>query len=110
MSYPMTGRHINVHELLALLQSVKWRSWRPEEIGMKCVHAVDSQVVLAVVVKGRSSYLQVNHVLKKLNCLLIASGIKLCLTYVSTEKNPADRPSRWRHSKRKYRIWGKRQY
>ena len=79
-----------------------------EEIGMKCVHVVDSQVVLAVVVKGRSSSLQLNRVLKKLNCLLIASGMKLCLAYVSTDQNPADRPSRWRHEKHKYKIYGEK--
>ena len=110
MYYPLEGRHINAHELLALVQSVKWRSRRPEEIGMKCVHAVDSQVVLAVVVKGSSSSFQLHHILKKLNCLLIASGIKLCLAYVSTEQNPADRPSRWRHNKDKYKIWGRKPY
>ena len=99
-----------MHELVALLQSIKMRTRNPNEIRLKCVHAVDSQVVLAVVVKGRSSSKQLNHVLKKLNCLLMASGTRLCLAYVSTEQNPAARPSRWRHGKSgKYKIWGRKQ-
>ena len=97
ISYPLFGRHINVHELHALLQSYRWRTRSAYEIKKRSLHAVDSQVVLSVAVKGRSSSHQLNHLLKRLNALVLAASLQLHLVYIRTDLNSADRPSRWRH-------------
>ena len=97
LSYPQKGRHINVQELHAVLQSYRWKMRSKNEIRTRAVHALDSQVAMSVIVKGRSSSRQLNYLLKKLNALILACSGQLALVYVRTDLNPADKPSRWHH-------------
>ena len=96
LAFPIKGSHINVLELRAVISAVEWRCRSVRNIRTRAVHATDSQVVMAVVAKGRSSSRILNFALKRLNALLLASSIRLALVYVRTDLNPADRPSRWR--------------
>ena len=95
VAYPRTGAHINVLELGAVLSAMKWRTRCIAGIKVKYAHLCDSQVCIAVLVKGRSSSAQLSHTLKKVNALTLASGCCPAFVYVRTADNPADDPSRW---------------
>ena len=75
IAYPQSGRHINVLELRAVLSSIKWRLRTDRGVRVKFAHLCDSQVCIGVLVKGRSSSLQVSSVLKQINALILSSGI-----------------------------------
>ena len=96
LSYAAAGAHINVLELLALKQAVRWRLRAVGEVGCRLAHLSDSQVVISVVSKGRSSSRSLNRLLRQLQAHLLASGVTLSLAFVRSALNPADRPSRWR--------------
>eukprot|EP00971_Amphidinium_carterae_P327215 6458421-Amphidinium_carterae.2 len=96
LSFRVAPQHINILELQALFASIRWRLRTASNVGMRCLHAVDSQVALAAVVKGRSSSNGLHGVLKRLNATVLASNLLVFYTYVHTSVNPADRPSRWR--------------
>ncbi len=87
--------HINVLELEALYQSIRWRVSGGRSFSKRLLHLVDSQVVLGVAAKGRSSSKKLNKVVKKLNVLLLGAHVYLLLGWVRSELNPADAPSRW---------------
>ena len=60
----------------------------------KCLHLVDSLVVLHSLTRGRSSSRKMRRTLMRLNSYLLASGLVPLWAYVDTHQNPADRPSR----------------
>ena len=87
--------HINVLEMEALYQSLRWKVRGGRVVNKRFLHLVDSQVVLGVVAKGRSSSHKLNRVVKKINLLLLGCHAYMLLGWVRTELNPADEPSRW---------------
>ena len=87
--------HINVLELQATLNAVKWRLRKAQNGKLRCLHLIDNQSVCAVIAKGRCSAYRLKPGLKKLNSLVLASGIVLAVGYVATDSNPSDIPSRW---------------
>lgn len=94
-AYPFhSGEHINILELRALSHTMEWRLRRSTFGDCRCLHLCDSQVVLGVVVKGRSSSRQLNRLLRRLAALLVAGGVALVLAWVESHLNPADEPSR----------------
>eukprot|EP00438_Fugacium_kawagutii_P035066 Skav236673 [mRNA] locus=scaffold338:400738:405778:- [translate_table: standard] len=94
-SYPFrTSEHINILELRALNHTMEWRLRRSTFGSCRAMHLSDSQVVLGVVVKGRSSSRQLNRLLRRLAALLVAGGVALVVAWVETHLNPADAPSR----------------
>ena len=97
MSYPLEGRHINVQELHAVMQTMRWRCRKLSNIRTRIchAHAVNSQVTMAVLSKGRNSSRQLNRLLLKSNAIVLAASLQLLIVYVKTDWNPADRPSRW---------------
>ena len=88
--------HINVREGKAFLTTVRWLLRSSQRHGRRFVVLVDSRVWLGAVVKGRSSSVPLNSVLRQLAALVMASGVILHLVYVSSKWNPADDPSRGR--------------
>ena len=95
IAYPKGGRHINYLELLAILRSIQWRMRAARGVHLKFAHLSDSQVCMGVLVKGRSSSLQLSSVLKQINALVLASSSSPFYTFVRSADNPADTPSRW---------------
>lgn len=87
--------HINCLELQAVVNSIQWRLRRSGSHRRRVLHLVDSQVVAAIIAKGRTSSFRLRRGLKRLNSLLVASGVTLCVGYVHTSDNPSDIPSRW---------------
>ena len=67
--------HINVLELRAALTSVKWSIERFQHFDTRCVHLVDSLVVLHSLARGRSSSRKMRRTLMRLNSYLLASGL-----------------------------------
>ena len=97
-SYPFeVEEHINLLEMRALIQTCEWRLRSLKRARARFLHLVDSQVVLAVSVKGRSSSRALNRLLGKYAALQLAGGLFPLLAWVESELNPADAPSR-RHA------------
>ena len=86
--------HINVLELRAVLTSIKWRVDQQGQHDLRCIHLVDSLVVLRALTPGRSSSRKMRRTLMRINSYLLVSGLQPLWGYVSTHDNPADRPSR----------------
>ena len=85
--------HINILELRAVLASLRWRC-KTGHIKCKFFHLLDSAVCMGVVSAARSPSWQLAVIQDKINCLLLAGGMRMVLAHVSTHENPADRPSR----------------
>ena len=96
--------HINVLEARAVLTTIKWRICQRKQLGVRCVHLVDSLVVLHALTRGRSSSRKLRRTMMRISALLLASGLQALWCYVETKDNPADRPSRWAVKKK----WAKR--
>ena len=92
--------HINVLEARAVLTTIKWRVMQRKQLNLRCVHLVDSLVVLHALTRGRSSSRKMRRTMMRISSYLLASGLKPIWAYVNTKDNPADRPSRWGTKKR----------
>eukprot|EP00971_Amphidinium_carterae_P268453 5326007-Amphidinium_carterae.2 len=64
LSFKLGGQHINALELRAAHAGIKFFLRSAEHLGSRCLLALDSQVCLGVLVKGRSSSRVLNHVLR----------------------------------------------
>ena len=89
-----SSEHINVLELRAALTTAKCRVERLKQIDLRCLHLVDSLVVLHAFSRGRSSSRKMRRTLMRLNAYLLASGLRPLQAYVDAGQNPADKPSR----------------
>ena len=89
------GLHTNALELYAVLVSLRWRFRATAGIGKRAAHFIDSQVVQAVLTKGRSSSRLLMGTLRSVNALLVGAGCYMVFAYVHTADNPADGSSRW---------------
>ena len=58
-----TKEHINVLEMRAVLNAVRWRLERRGQVKIKFVHMVDSMVCLHSLARGRSSSLKLRRTL-----------------------------------------------
>ena len=87
--------HINALELRSVLTTIKWRVEQRRQTDIRCVHMVDSLVVLHALTRGRSSSRKLRRSMMRLNSYLLATGLQPLWAYVDTKTNPADRPSRF---------------
>ena len=87
--------HINILEMEALYHSVRWRAKSLKLFHKRFVHLVDSQVVLGVAAKGRTSSSRLHRSLHKYNLLILSLHVFPILGWVMSHLNPADEPSRW---------------
>ena len=87
--------HINVLEARAVLTTIKWRVFQCKQVNLRCVHLVDSLVVLHALTRGRSSSRKMRRTMMRISAYLLASGLQPLWAYVDTKDNPADKPSRW---------------
>jgi hypothetical protein len=90
-----TSEHINVLEMRAFMNCLKWRTRKPGFISMRFMHLLDSQVCTAILTKGRSSSRKNRCVLRRISALLLACHLFPIYAFVHSEENPADIPSRW---------------
>ena len=95
LSFPWSAEEsINILEARALLHTLRWRATTQYFIGSRCIHLLDSQVVLGAMRKFRSPSPNLNRVITRCAYIILASGSKIVLIYVPTEVNPADVPPR----------------
>ena len=87
--------HINVLEMEALYQSMRWRARSLRNYDARFLHLVDSQVVLGIVAKGRTTSRRLRRSLHRYNMLILAMHSQPLLGWVISAQNPADEPSRW---------------
>ena len=88
------AEHINALEMRAVKTALVWRIKELQEYGTRCLHLVDSLVVLHALSRGRSSSRKLRRTLAKISALLLASGLHVAWGYIDTKQNPADKPSR----------------
>ena len=106
--------HINALELRAVLTSVRWRVETLGQFDVRCLHLVDSLVVLHSLTRGRSSSRKLKRTLLRISAYLLATGLQPLWGYVDTKQNPADRPSRrpvrkkWLKRSRRWKKAGQR--
>ena len=94
LAFPQDGDHINVLEARAALSSLKWRLRRKQNLCKRAVLFCDSQVVIAVVTKGRSSSRRLQRIVSRISSLCLAGSVYCHWVYVRSKDNPADEPSR----------------
>ena len=87
--------HINVLELEALLKTIRWRARSLNIFDKRILHLVDSQVVLGVAAKGRTSSNRLSPTLHRYNLWVLACHCYPIIGWVVTHLNPSDEPSRW---------------
>eukprot|EP00438_Fugacium_kawagutii_P003348 Skav236156 [mRNA] locus=scaffold436:191685:195386:- [translate_table: standard] len=98
------GDHINTLELRAVLTSLRYRIEHRRQLGCRMIHLVDSLVCLHALARGRSSSRRLRRTLARVNALILAGNVQPVWSYVHTDTNPADKPSRWgRRVKTKFR-------
>lgn len=76
--------HINCLELQTVLNAVKWRLRKAARCKQRVLRLVDSQVVAAILAKGRSSSFRLQLTLSKFAALVVASGTVVAVRYVDT--------------------------
>ena len=87
--------HINSLELRAILNAVRWRIEHCQQLGKRLLHLTDSLVCLHALTRGRTSSRRLRGSMSRINALVLCSGSQFVWGYVSTDSNPADKPSRW---------------
>ena len=92
--------HINLLEAEALSKMVRTLVKDPRCHGHDMLCLCDSQVVVAVLAKGRSSSMALLRKVRRINALLLATRVELQLRWVPSEQNPSDGASR-RHRGRR---------
>ena len=97
MSYTwkQKGQHINVLELVAVLDLLRKQARSSKFHNQRMVTLVDNQVALSCLAKGRSSARALQSPLRRINAVCLAAHIRLCLGWIKSKWNPADGPSRW---------------
>ena len=86
--------HINVLELRAVELAVRWCASRPGTAGLRLFLLSDSQVVVAGMLKGRSSSYSLLPTYRRLACFDLATGTRLLPIWIRSGDNPADAASR----------------
>eukprot|EP00971_Amphidinium_carterae_P352884 6492761-Amphidinium_carterae.3 len=86
--------HINYKEMLAARTAIRAAAHSPSLQCSRLTLAIDSQVVVWLLRKGRSSSRALNRLVQSCLVLLISSRIRLHPLWISTERNPADDPTR----------------
>ena len=102
--WKLGSEHINSLELRAILTTLRWRLEKMRQVGCRLIHMTDSLVCLHALSRGRSSSRKLRRTMARVNALVLAGNVQMLWTYVHTDDNPADRPSRWgQRVKTKYR-------
>lgn len=92
--------HINVLEARAVLSTLRWRVDKQKITSKRCIHLVDSLVVLHCLSRGRSSSKKMRRTVLRISAYSLAADLHPLYAYVNTKQNPADKPSRVRVRKK----------
>ena len=86
--------HINLQEGRALVRAAERTCQSPKRLGRQHLILTDSQVMLGVAQKGRSSVSRLNRYARRLAALSMAFRQSFFSRWVPTKINPSDTPSR----------------
>ena len=86
--------HISILEVRAAHTALKWRTRSAQRVFSRFFHLMDSQVGLAVLIKGRSSSLRLSTALRKVNALTVGAWVFPSYGFIMSEWNPSDKTSR----------------
>lgn len=95
------GQHINVLELVAVLDVLRRQGRDQKFHNQRLVTLVDNQVAVSSLSKGRSSAKALQGPLRRISAVCLAAHFRLCLAWVKSKWNPADGPSRWAARRKK---------
>eukprot|EP00438_Fugacium_kawagutii_P001042 Skav214386 [mRNA] locus=scaffold333:24516:28736:- [translate_table: standard] len=96
------GQHINVLELVAVLDLLRRQARDPKFHTHRMVTLVDNQVAMSCLVKGRSSARALQGPLRRISAVCLAAHFRLCLGWIKSKWNPADGPSRWAKKRQRH--------
>ena len=82
--------HINVLELVALLNYLRACVGKAVNHSIRMLHVLDSRVVSCVIAKGRSSSCKLNRILRRVSALLLASDVYVFPLWTVSGWNFAD--------------------
>ena len=88
------GRHINVDELVGMIETERCAVLE-EGFPIRCCVLADSQVALGVLQKGRSSSVGLNALLQQSLPIHLGCGVTLTSGFLPSEFNPGDDPTRF---------------
>ena len=86
--------HINLGEADACCWAMESRLRRPDEMGRRVVHPLDSLVCCGAFSKGRSASRRLNVRCRRSCSVQLAGGMVAFFPWVETDRNPSDAPSR----------------
>eukprot|EP00971_Amphidinium_carterae_P236640 4696746-Amphidinium_carterae.1 len=86
--------HINEKEMLAARTAIRAAASDVSLHSTRLTVAIDSQVVVWLLRKGRSSSKKLNRLLKSCMAWMLSARLRLHPLWISTEGNPADDPTR----------------
>jgi len=95
LAVPFVRQHINLLEMNAILLTIKWLLRSSGNVGVRAVHASDSQVCIAILCKGRTSARRLQCCAKKVSAYVVAASMQPYYVFVESARNPADTPSRY---------------
>ena len=99
-AFKLKPSSINRLEMESVLYALRRWSRSAEVWPGRILHVTDSQVALAVLVKGRTSARLLQPVLRRISALLLATSLCVAYVFVVSADNPADKPSRqWEDQK-----------
>ena len=93
------GEHINAKEIRAVESGLRWMLFNrnADALDSRFLSFTDSAVTLFALTKGRSSSPVILRRTRAVAALLFATGMRPFYRFISTDRNPADGPSR-RHA------------
>jgi len=99
-SWREPGQHINILELVAVLDLLRRQGRDPKHHDQRLITLVDNQVAMSCLSKGRSSARALQGPLRRISAVCLAAHFRLCLGWIKSKWNPADGPSRWAKRRR----------
>ena len=86
--------HTDNLKLRAIVSSILWRCRRAGNHSTRCPHLCDSQASCGIAGKGRTSSWKLRAVCRRLNSIVVAGDVYPHYSFLSSEDNPSDLPSR----------------
>ena len=99
-SWKEPGQHINVLELVVVLDVLRRQGRDQKCHGQRLITLVDNQVAVSCLSKGRSSARALQGPLRRISAVCLAAHFRLFLGWIQSKWNPADGPSRWAKRRR----------